>query len=112
MQAFTSGLPSLAYADLFTLEGLTRLDQDFLNRLKAADPARHAQLLEFRDGKTFTPVETSELLLAGAPLLDDIIGDVFGIRTEVEAARRGTLSHGPVYAFKKQFVARRARRRL
>ena len=112
MHAFKSGLPGLAYADLFTLEGLTRLDDEFLKRLKALDPVRHAQLLDFRAGKAFTPVETSELLLAGAPLIDDIVGDAFGIRTEIEAARRSTLGHGPVYAFTKQFVARRARRRL
>jgi len=112
MSALTLGLPGLRYADLHTRAGLTRLDAEYLRRLAAADPARHAQLLELRAGKKFSPVETSELLLACAPLLDEVIGELFGIQKELQALRAATLSHNPVLAFKKLFVARRARRRL
>ncbi len=112
MPAFTPGLPGLTYADLFTLEGLTRLDAEYLTRLKAHDPARHETLLAVRKGNPLTPVENSELLLACSPLLDDFIADLFGIRKELEATRKATLAHNPVFAFKKLFVQRRARRRL
>src|SRR3990170_3309883 len=101
MRAFTPGLPGLAYADLLTLEGLNRLDAE-----------RHDQLLAVRAGKSLTPVENSELLLACSPLLDDVIADLFGIRQEIDAARGAVLSHNPVFTFKKLFVQRRARRRL
>jgi len=112
MPPLTLGLSGLSYADLFTLDGLTRLDQEYLARLQARDATRHAQLQALRDGQAFTPVELSELLLAVAPLVDELIGELFGIRAELQATRAATLSHNPVLAFKKQFVARRARRRL
>ena len=112
MPAFIPGLPGLAYADLFTLEGLARLDAEYLARLKTLDPALHETLLAVRQGKALTPVENSELLLACSPLLDDFIADLFGIRKELEATRTATLAHNPVFAFKKLFVLRRARRRL
>jgi NADPH-dependent glutamate synthase beta subunit-like oxidoreductase/NAD(P)H-flavin reductase len=112
MPALTLGLPGLTYPDLFTHEGLARLDGEYLARLKAQDPARHDQLLEYRQGKALTPVELSELLLAAAPLLDELVGELFGIGKELAATGAATRSHDPVLAFKKLFVARRARRRL
>ncbi len=129
MHALPPGLPGLSYADLLTLEGLNRLDTEYLRRLKAQDAVRHDQLLAVRDaqgstsaaggrtpgaatGKTLSPTENSELLLACSPLLDDVIADLFGIRKEIDAARGAVLSHNPVFTFKKLFVQRRARRRL
>jgi NADPH-dependent glutamate synthase beta subunit-like oxidoreductase/NAD(P)H-flavin reductase len=112
MHAFTPGLPGLAYADLFTLDGLKRLDAEYLRRLKAQDGVRHDQLLAVRLGRVLSPMENSELLLACAPLLDEMIADLFGIRKEIDGARGATLAHNPVFTFKKLFVQRRARRRL
>jgi NADPH-dependent glutamate synthase beta subunit-like oxidoreductase/NAD(P)H-flavin reductase len=112
MNAFTPGLAGYTYNDLFSAGGLKRLDDEFLARLRIRHPARHDQLLACRQGRTLPPVETSELLLACAPLLDELIGELFGIESELDALSAATLSHNPVLAFKKQFVARRARRRL
>ncbi|HWR87503.1 MAG TPA: FAD-dependent oxidoreductase, partial [Acidiferrobacterales bacterium] len=112
MHAFPPGLPGLSYADLLTLEGLNRLDAEYLRRLKAQDAVRHDLLLAVRAGRTLSPVENSELLLACSPVLDDVIADLFGIRKEIDAARSAVLSHNPVFTFKKLFVQRRARRRL
>jgi len=112
MPALTLGLAGFQYADLHSTAGLERLDAEFLKRLAATDATRHAQLRELRGGKKFSPVETSELLLACAPLIDDLIGELFGIRKELTAIGAATLAHNPVLAFKKLFVARRARRRL
>jgi hypothetical protein len=112
MHAFTPGLPGLAYTDLFILDGLKRLDAEYLRRLKAQDGERHDQLLAVRAGRVLSPIENSELLLACAPLLDEVIADLFGIRKEIDGARGTTLAHNPVFTFKKLFVQRRARRRL
>ncbi|MBS1235542.1 MAG: pyridine nucleotide-disulfide oxidoreductase, partial [Proteobacteria bacterium] len=112
MHALPPGLPGLSYADLLTLEGLNRLDAEYLRRLKAQDAVHHDLLLAVRAGRTLSPVENSELLLACSPLLDDVIADLFGIRKQVDAARNAVLSHNPVFSFKKLFVLRRARRRL
>jgi hypothetical protein len=108
MHALPPGLPGLSYADLLTLEGLNRLDAEYLRRLKAQDAVRHDLLLAVRAGRTLSPVENSELLLACSPLLDDVIADLFGIRKQIDAARGAVLSHNPVFSFKK--LRRRARR--
>jgi len=57
-------------------------------------------LLAVRAGRTLSPVENSELLLACSPLLDDVIAELFGIRKEIDAARGAVLAHNPVFSFK------------
>ena len=101
------------FAELRTLAGLERLDRLFLERLRAHDLRRHDALLAYRrNGGGLPPVETSELLLACAPLLEELLGEVFGIQGELEAARVRTRTHDPVFRFRKEFVLKRARRRL
>ena len=101
------------FAELRTQAGLERLDRLFLERLRAHDVKCHDALLACRhQGGGLPAVETSELLLAAAPLLDELVAEVFGIQKEMEAARQQTLAHDPVFQFKKEFVLKRARRRL
>src|SRR4051812_36979213 len=107
------GLADLLFRDLFKVEGLQKLDQEFLKRLSVQDTALHEGLIAYRQGtRVFTPVQVSELLLACAPLLEDSLAELFNIQTELEQSRQRTLSHDPIFAFKKLFVQRRARRRL
>ncbi len=107
------GLAGFAYGDLFEIDGLQRLDQEFLRRLKARNPQYCDALLDYRSGeRAFTPLEISEILLACAPELEQLIGELFGIQDEIAVLRARTLSHDPVFVFKKFFVQRRARRRL
>ena len=109
--SFTPGL-GFSYSDLFEPEGLGRLDELFLQRLAGHAPERQQALRAWREGREFGPVETSELLLACAPVLEELLVELFGIREQAEALRERTLGHGPVFDFKKRFVLRRARRRL
>ncbi|MDO8705288.1 MAG: FAD-dependent oxidoreductase [Sulfuricaulis sp.] len=103
----------LTFADLFTPEGLQNLDTLFLERLRERDAKAHATLRAWRAGKeTLTPLQVSELLLACGPVLEQFIAGLFGIDKALEELRRQTLSHDPVFHFKKFFVQRRARRRL
>lgn len=107
------GLPGLGFRDLFDVAGLERLDAAFLDRVRAYDPALHTALLAYRaQGGGLPPLATSELLLACAPLFEDFIAQIFDIGSALEKSRASTLSHDPVFAFKKLFVQRRARRRL
>ncbi len=112
----TTAVLSLAFgfrfADLSTAEGLARLDQRFLAFLRGQDEALHERLIAYRSGTALTGLEISELLLAVAPHLETFLGELFGLKQELAALRAATLSHDPVFAFKKQFVQRRARRRL
>ncbi|MEK7796372.1 MAG: hypothetical protein AAB315_02855, partial [Pseudomonadota bacterium] len=101
------------FAELRTQSGLERLDRLYLERLRARDAALHDRLLAYRQNSGgLSPTDTSELLLACAPLLDEIVAELFGIQPELEATRRQTLAHDPVFHFKKEFVLKRARRRL
>jgi len=102
-----------SFAELRTLAGLERLDRLFLERLRARDPQTHDALRAYRaGGGRLAPVATSELLLACAPLLEQIVAEVFGLEAALAAARADTLAHDPVFRFKKEFVLKRARRRL
>src|SRR5256885_15699679 len=98
------------YASLFDLESLQRLDALFLARLRAHDATLHDGLLAYRHGETLPPVPTSELLIACGPVLEQLIGELFGVEDALRRLRAATLAHDPVFEFKKFFVSRRARR--
>lgn len=101
------------FSELFEVSGLQQIDERFLKQLHARDPALHAGLLAWRaTPASFTTLETSTLLLACAPVLEDFVARLFHIEAELEASQAQTLSHDAVMRFKKIFVQRRARRRL
>ncbi|MDH3562048.1 MAG: FAD-dependent oxidoreductase [Gammaproteobacteria bacterium] len=103
----------LTFADLFTPEGLERIDRLFLTELRASNIKGHDTLLAWRAGtQTLSPLQVSELLLAAGPVLEDFIIKLFNIHEALEEMRQRTLTHDPVFHFKKFFVQRRARRRL
>ncbi len=111
MSELKLGLPGFIYPDLRTVDGLQRLDDLFLEKLAAHDSPLAERLRAYRE-QSLPPLEESELLLACAPVLEDFIAELFGIGAELESLRASTLSHDPVFAFKKLFVLRRARRRM
>ncbi|MBI3776729.1 MAG: FAD-dependent oxidoreductase [Gammaproteobacteria bacterium] len=113
MEQLNLGLTGFSYRDLFDAHGLQRLDSVFLAQLQAKHPQQHDALRAYRSGaQTFPALEESALLLACAPLLEEFVSTLFGVTHEVALLRDATLAHDPVFVFKKQFVQRRARRRL
>ena len=107
------GLAGFSRADLFSPEGLNRLDGKFLEFLGQENPDDRDALLAYRAAtREFSGQETSELLLRCGPVLERFVSSLFGIAADVETLRLKTCEHGPVFAFKKLFVQRRARRRL
>ncbi|MCR4331186.1 MAG: FAD-dependent oxidoreductase, partial [Sulfuricaulis sp.] len=103
----------LSFAELFTPEGLKKIDGLFLDQLRIHDARARDTLIAWRDGREpLTPLQVSELLLTCGPVLDNFIAGLFGIKDTIEALQRRTLAHDPVFHFKKFFVQRRARRRL
>ncbi|MHB8347200.1 MAG: FAD-dependent oxidoreductase [Acidiferrobacterales bacterium] len=109
---FKPGLPGLSYEDLFRHDGLEKLDRGFLERLAQCAPSCHGQLLAYRAGSALSSLQVSELLLAAGPVLEEFLGELFNIHDTLDRSRLQTLAHDPVFAFKKLFVQRRARRRL
>jgi len=103
----------LTFAELFTPEGLQKIDGLFLEHLRTRNAQAHDALLAWREGRdSLTPLQISELLLACGPALEEWIAGLFGIEKALEELRGRTLAHDPVFHFKKFFVQRRARRRL
>jgi len=102
----------MRFEDLQRLDGLQRLDAAYRKRLRAHDAGLHDQLIAYRAGAAMTPIARSELLIACAPVLEEMLAELFGIGTALARSRAATQAHDPVFAFKKQYVAKRARRRL
>ena len=101
----------IGFSELFTVEGLRKLDELFLLHLEKADTELRQQLLDYRDGKlVLTPPEDSHFLLAIAPFIDSFIARLFDIQVSLEVSQKRTISNDPVMRFKKIFVRRRARR--
>jgi len=75
----------LTFTELFTPEGLQRIDSLFLSRLRERDAKVHDTLLAWRSGQeNLTPLQLSELLLACGPVLNDFIANLFNIREALE----------------------------
>jgi NADPH-dependent glutamate synthase beta subunit-like oxidoreductase/NAD(P)H-flavin reductase len=97
------------FEDLYSRAGLLRLDGVFLRHLAATDPSLNASLAQARSNpEATTPKARSELIIELAPHLEDFLGELFGITTEVQAlaARHNALA--PLFAFKRKFIQKRA----
>ncbi len=101
----------LSFGDLQTVTGLQALDRAFSRELERQDPKLHAALKDYRSAReTLSALQTSELLLALAPLVENFIASRFGIETELEALCENALAENHIAHFKKEFVQQRARR--
>jgi NADPH-dependent glutamate synthase beta subunit-like oxidoreductase/NAD(P)H-flavin reductase len=99
----------LLFDDLYRREGLLRLDQRFLAHLQACDAALQERLVAARANPgALAAKQESELLLALAPHVDDFIGWLFGISTQVRALAARHHELAPLYSVKRLFVQRKA----
>lgn len=106
-------LAGFTFEELFHAEGLQKLDQHFLAKLKQFNVNLLADLEAYRqESKTFSNLAMSELLLAIAPVLEEFLIHLFDIEEAAELAEARTLSNNPVSAFKKYFVLRRAKKQM
>jgi NADPH-dependent glutamate synthase beta subunit-like oxidoreductase/NAD(P)H-flavin reductase len=97
------------FQDLYSREGLARLDGIFLDHLKPADASLHARLIQARaNSGAIAAQERSELIVELAPHVEDFLGELFGITSEIQAlgARHNALV--PLFAFKRKFIQKRA----
>ena len=112
MSATSVQLPlafGLHFEDLYARDGLLRLDAAFLHQLLESDASLHAQLLDARanpGGRTAK--QESELIIALAPLVEDFLGELFGIGDEVLALQSKHNAWAPFFAFKRKFIQKRA----
>jgi NADPH-dependent glutamate synthase beta subunit-like oxidoreductase/NAD(P)H-flavin reductase len=99
----------LQFEDLYTREGLVRLDAAFLNWLLASDLGLHVQLVDRRvNPGPWTAKEQAELVIALAPHVEDFLGELFGISSEVQALQSRHNAFAPLFSFKRKFIQKRA----
>ena len=99
----------LRFEDLSTHEGLARLDAIFLDELRETAPPLRDRLLEARrNPASLAAKATSELIVELAPHVEDFVGTLFGIESELRdlQARHDRLA--PLYAVKRKFIQKRA----
>lgn len=108
----TLQLKDFNYFDLFTPEGLARLDSLFIEQIKLVEPTIHDQLVAYRSGHSLNPIETSEFLIKCAALLENFLSELFNIQEAVAISQVKTTSDNVISAFKKYFVLRRAKKEL
>ena len=99
----------ITFRDLYEQDGLVRVDEAFLKRLAAADPALHARLVAARRGpQSFTRKQESDLILELAEPLEDFIGDLFGIQAEIRSLQVRESAFTAMYTVKRKFIHKRA----
>lgn len=108
----TLRLQGFQFQELFNAEGLKRLDDSFLSHLESVNPLLHGQLLNYRTQDSYTPEAVSALIVDCAPLVEDFIATLFSIEHEAAKLQALTLKDDPIFAFKKYFVLREAKRLL
>lgn len=107
----TARLHETPFSELFRPAALKRLDDAYLALLAEKDPALKDALLAYREGKsTLSDIETSELLISCAIILDAFLAHFFHIEEEVAIQQALTTANNPIAAFKKYYLLRRAKK--
>ena len=98
-----------SFEDLYDRRALPRLDQAFLDELKAADAPLHDRLVAARlDPDSLPRKAQSDLIVEVAPHLEDFIGRLFGISDEIGQLQARHNELAPLFAVKRNFVQRKA----
>ncbi len=98
-----------AFADLYSREGLARLDAAFLEDLRASDAALAGRLEEARaNPDALDRKPHSELVIELAPHVEDFVGELFGISPEIRELQARHHALAPLYALKRKFVQKKA----
>ncbi len=104
---------NLSFAELYSCEGLLRVDAAFLDFLSGVDADLCARLTSGRARPEALDAKAeSALILDVAPHLDRFIPQLFGITDEVLALGRRHDEQAPLFSIKRQFVQRRAASRI
>jgi NADPH-dependent glutamate synthase beta subunit-like oxidoreductase/NAD(P)H-flavin reductase len=99
----------LDFAELYDRDGLIKLDREFVAYLAAADAALHGRLMAARaDVAALDRKAESDLLVDLAPHVEDFLGGLFGIATDIRALQQRHDELAPLYSVKRLFVQRRA----
>ena len=103
----------MQFPQLYTREGLLRLDALFLDDLEATAPDLLDQLRQARQAPdALMPLQESMLLIALGPQLESFLARLFGIESQVAALAHDHHLLAPLYVVKRQFVQRGAAKKI
>lgn len=99
----------LRFEDLYSREGLHRVDEAFLGYLREAEPSLAGRLVEARaNAQALNKKDESALILALGPVLEDFLAELFGIQEDLKRLQREYHGMTPLFEVKRKFVQRRA----
>jgi NADPH-dependent glutamate synthase beta subunit-like oxidoreductase/NAD(P)H-flavin reductase len=103
----------MQFAQLYSREGLRKLDALFGQELGSSAPELLTQLQQARrDPEALTPLQESTLLIELGPYVEDFIAKLFHIEADVAALARQHHALAPLYVVKRQFVQRQAAKKI
>ena len=97
------------FEDLYSRDGLQRLDGVFREHLESADIALLQRLMKARrDPAAVARRDLAELIIALAPHVEDFVGELFGIGPAVRRLQARHDALAPLYSVKRRFIQKRA----
>ncbi|MCX8507092.1 MAG: FAD-dependent oxidoreductase [Alphaproteobacteria bacterium] len=100
---------ALSAQELYSREGLVKLEAAFLDRLQSLDLALYNRLMAARaQPETLSDLQESEVILALAPQLEEFLALLFDIEPQVALLKARHARYHPVAYVKRNFVQRRA----
>jgi len=103
----------LIFRDLYENNGLERIDKAFIDHLNEAENNLGRRLLDARSNPNdIDDKANSDLILEIAPHVDDFLGHLFGIETEVRKLAERHHDLAPLFACKRLFVQRQAAKKI
>jgi NADPH-dependent glutamate synthase beta subunit-like oxidoreductase/NAD(P)H-flavin reductase len=101
----------LEFHELYSRDGLARLDAMFLESLRTSAPALAERVTLARENPAALERKAeSELMIELAPHVESFVGRLFGIAADLQALRDAHLAKADIFAVKRNFVQRRALR--
>lgn len=97
---------NIQFEDLYSSSGLPKLDTAFAEYLKAANVELFNKFISARTNRPEDKKEESNLIIALAPVLEDFIAELFGIRAEVGKMQFTHNELADLYTCKRMFVQR------
>ena len=97
------------FCDLYSVDGVTRLDRHFMDYLSTQDAGLNARLAAARAAPDrLGSKDHAELIIGLAPLLEKFIGQLFRIEAELKGMQSRDQAMAPLHTVKRLFVQRRA----
>ncbi|MEZ5690031.1 MAG: FAD-dependent oxidoreductase, partial [Rickettsiales bacterium] len=114
---------NIKFAELYQRDGLVKVDDAFVGFLKTVNLELFNRLMAARASSlsnipsqvgegAISEKEYSQLIVDVAPYVEDFIGELFGIKKEIEQLAEAHHALAPIYSCKRLFVQRKAAKSL